>query len=180
MPELRRVLSVLTALVMLPYPDLTYGSAKQRTQVRQAPPSGGESAAQQKCQELAESPDDPSRVVKGVPFESINTQEAIPACQAAASAPGGQGRYQFLLGRSLHAANRYSEAAEAYTQAHNAGYIQAAFNLAGLYEDGLGVQRDVRRALALYRDLPPRLEHPMHITAWVISTSRAPGFPTVG
>ena len=65
-----------------------------------------------------------------------------------------QGHVQaaFRLGRLLERQPGQADAAvAAYSQASRAGLPEATYNLARLYRDGVGVERDLSRAAALYR-----------------------------
>ncbi len=68
------------------------------------------------------------------------------------AAEQGHRRAAFRLGRLLEREPGQAEAAAAaYSQASEAGVPEATYNLARLYRDGVGVDRDVARAATLYR-----------------------------
>ena len=109
-------------------------------------------AVDNRCQELADSPYDSQKVGSGVPLWQINTSEALPVCQQAATRQPLRPRYQYLYGRVLDVASRYAEAAQQYSLAKQGGYALAAVDLGNLYEEGLGVSQDFEQAEKLYRE----------------------------
>lgn len=108
-------------------------------------------SAQQRCDELAGDPRDPSQVGRGVRFAEISVTEALPACQAAANVAPVQPHYQFLYGRVLQKAERYYEAFQQYNSAAAGGVAGAMHNLGVLYEHGLGVTANDAEAQGWYR-----------------------------
>ncbi|MGB9380921.1 hypothetical protein [Candidatus Binatus sp.] len=108
-------------------------------------------SAQQRCDELAGDPRDPSQVGRGVPFAKIQVTEALPACQAAANVAPVQPHYQFLYGRVLQKAERYDEAFQQYNSAAAGGVAGAMHNLGVFYENGLGVATSDAEAQSWYR-----------------------------
>src|SRR5262245_61072568 len=70
-----------------------------------------------RCNALASSPGDPLAAGGGVPIGEIQIGDAMPVCEAAASARPFNPRYGFLYGRVLEEAKRYSEAATQYAMA---------------------------------------------------------------
>ena len=113
-------------------------------------PAGPDPALDLRCDQLADSPDDASKVGTGVRFEQINVADALPACQLAAAQGNPRAKYQYLVGRVLDAAKRYDEAVKWYAAADQNGYALASFNLGQLYEEGLGVTQDYAQAARLY------------------------------
>jgi uncharacterized protein len=113
------------------------------------PPDRNDSVALQ-CDQLADQPLDAQRVGDGVAFKKIQVDQAVPVCEQAAERQPARPRYQYLYGRVLNAAQRYSEAAAQYTAADQAGYGFASFGLAQLYRDAFGVARSWEEAARLY------------------------------
>jgi TPR repeat protein len=113
------------------------------------PPDRNDSVALQ-CDQLADEPLDAQRVGDGVVFEEIQVNQALPVCEAAAARQPARARYQYLYGRVLDAAKRYPEAVAQYTAADRAGYGYASFALAGFYQDGTSVPKDLEKTLSLY------------------------------
>ena len=104
-----------------------------------------------RCDQLADSPNDPNRVGAGVEFANIAVPQALTACQAAAQRQPARARYQYLYGVVLEAAKRPGEAAAQYAAADRAGYTPATASLAALYANGQGVKADLARSLDLFR-----------------------------
>jgi TPR repeat protein/ABC-type uncharacterized transport system substrate-binding protein len=106
------------------------------------------------CDRAAASPTDKNRPigVPGVFLASIDSQIAIPACEAAAAASPDNPRILFQLGRA-HAAAKADESARVYFQkASNLGYPQARANLGTFYAAGRGgLARNDEEALRLFR-----------------------------
>lgn len=105
-------------------------------------------SAQQRCDELAGDPRDPSQAGGGVTFARIQVAEALPACEAAAAS--AQPHYQFLYGRVLQKAERYQEAFQQYSAAAAGGVPGAMHNLGVLYKYGRGVPKNDSEAQAWY------------------------------
>ena len=141
MPGTRKVSSILTGLALLLQTSLPQLACSTK------PPA----VADRRCDELADSPYDSQKVGSGVPFAQINISEALPVCEQAATRQPPRPRYQFIYGRVLEAANRYADAAQAYSLAEQAGYALAAVNLGRLYTMGRGVSQDFQHAARLYR-----------------------------
>jgi uncharacterized protein len=113
------------------------------------PPDRNDSVALQ-CDQLADPPLDAQRVGDGVVFEEIQVDQALPVCKQAAERQPARPRYQYLYGRVLDGAKRYPEAAAQYAAADRGGYGSASFALAELYQDAVGVPKDLEQALRLY------------------------------
>src|ERR1035437_1927027 len=138
----RAISAILTALFLLFYsmalPELSSGGFSYAAP--QAPVSSAKNAgADIRCDQLADSPNDPARIGNGVPFDQINVGEALPPCEQAANQLPPRPRYQFVYGRVLEAAQRYSDAAKQYSAADLGGDALASYILGALYEDGNGV-----------------------------------------
>ena len=99
-----------------------------------------------RCNLLASDPGDPLAAGAGVANGQINLVEALPICEAAASAQPFTPRFAYLYGRVLEQAARYGEAATQYARAAQAGDANAAVGLAGLYYAGHGVERSLEQA----------------------------------
>ncbi|MCA8908392.1 MAG: DUF2610 domain-containing protein [Rhodospirillaceae bacterium] len=94
------------------------------------------------CFRLAGFPADPNlpEGVDGVPITAIEADEAIAACTQALDlvdpSHPSYAQIQYQLGRALHAAGRGVEAAQAYRDAAEAGYVLGYNNLGFLYQYG--------------------------------------------
>jgi TPR repeat protein len=159
MPCIRKVSSIVTGVVFFfqaaSFPALA-ASTQANLSAQAFPsypsaPSVPKDAAQQRCDQLAEAPADPDRVGAGVPIQQIKVSEALPVCEQATTRLAWRARYQFLYGRVLEAAQRYSDAATQYQLAAQGGQALAAFNLGSLYEMGHGVNQDWKQAAAWYQ-----------------------------
>ena len=84
--------------------------------------------------------------VAGVSFDEIDPDRAIAACELALAHYVGVARYQFQLGRSLHRAERFEEAATYYRQAGLQGHVLAQKSLGFTYSNGLGVTQNYVKA----------------------------------
>jgi len=110
----------------------------------------------QNCDRLAGVNNHPDRsngamLQRGVSFGDIDTSLAIPACQAAVRSYPEHPRVNAFLGRALHAAERYDEAIKVYGATAAASDPVAQYNLAWIYENGLGVSQSDEKAAAWYR-----------------------------
>src|SRR5208282_2649467 len=105
----------------------------------------------QRCDALADSPDDPERVGDGVDADSINVSEALPVCEQAATRQPLRPRYEYAYGRVLMAANRNSDAVKQFSLATQAGYPAAVADLGMLYAMGEGVEKNPKQAETLFR-----------------------------
>jgi len=70
-------------------------------------------------------------------------EEAIAACSDAAVRFPDVSRFHFLLGRSFFAARNYAPALNSYKQAFRLGDVRATCAIATMYEQGLGVKKDL-------------------------------------
>jgi TPR repeat protein len=104
------------------------------------------------CDALAASPTDIGKpsAIKGVAFDNIDPAKAIPACVAAVAAAPNGARLIYQLARAHHAAKAYDKAREFYARAQQLNYAVASTNMGNLYEQGLGVTRDLAEARRLY------------------------------
>jgi TPR repeat protein len=119
------------------------------------------------CDQLAASDTDRARPpeVPGVAFAAVDPEAAIAACNASIASNPRVVRYLFNLGRAQMAqANKFNivtqsnERTDAFRRARLAledaqqrGYVAAIYNLAVIYDQGLGVNQDVERANDLFK-----------------------------
>jgi len=113
------------------------------------PPAKNDPVALQ-CDQLADSTLDPWKVGEGIPYQKLQTDQALPACQEAYQRQSSNPRYQFLYARTLISANRYNDAIPLYAAADRAGYALASNDLAYVYRDGIGVTADWPEAARLF------------------------------
>jgi TPR repeat protein/ABC-type uncharacterized transport system substrate-binding protein len=106
------------------------------------------------CDRAAASPTDKNRPVglAGVPSGRLDSQNAIAACEAAATAAPDNPRIMFQLGRA-HAAAKANESARAYfSKASDLGYAAASASLGDFYASGRGgLARNYDEALRLFK-----------------------------
>jgi len=102
------------------------------------------------CDRLAASPHDPARTAPGVPFAALDAPAALAACQAALAAAPGEPRLAFQLGRAQAKGGDFAAARASYTTAAEGGHLAALHNLAALFAEGQGVERNLATALRLY------------------------------
>jgi eukaryotic-like serine/threonine-protein kinase len=100
------------------------------------------------CDVAAASPLDKERPrsIAAVASDRIDTNVAVPACEAAANAAPDDGRILFQLGRSYGAAKEHEKALAAYHRADELGNVLATNNIGAFYSDGLGVKQDQAEA----------------------------------
>jgi TPR repeat protein len=136
----RRAISpILTAFSFVIYsaalPELE--SSAQARAAAQEPvppyPLTHKDAVQLRCDELAEAPDDPMKSGPGVPLDQINTSEALPVCEQAATRQAWRARYQFLFGRVLEAEGQLAEASKWYAAAGRGGFPEAYVSVGSLF-----------------------------------------------
>jgi len=104
------------------------------------------------CDRLAASNLDPERPasVPGVPVADLKPNLAIPACGVALKFAPDDRRIIYQLGRAYAQAKNYEKARELYERADALGHALATNNLANLYENGSGVERNLVDAHRLY------------------------------
>ena len=102
------------------------------------------------CDSLAAGRFDPQKPAAVPGTEIADAAAAITACEAAVKDMPAEPRYRFELGRAYLAGKRFKEAREAFTKASDAGYAAATGNLGKLYENGDGVQADLKKAFDFY------------------------------
>jgi len=106
------------------------------------------------CDLSAASPLDQSRPadIAGIAFEKIDPKAALPACQAALAAASENPRLQFQMARVYQVTKDDSKARALYEKAANQGYALAQYNLAWMYDHGLGgVPKNEQEAARLYK-----------------------------
>ena len=103
------------------------------------------------CDKYAASDVDPQRKVTGVPFDKVNSDLAVPACEAAVRQYPNSTRLLFQLGRAYQKANKFEAALQQYRKGAEWGSALAQNNIGVLYENGLGVTQDYEQALTWYR-----------------------------
>lgn len=106
------------------------------------------------CDELAAHPADPAKpaTIEGIGTGSIDVDLAIEACMKATAAEPANARLHYQLGRAHFDKEDYGSAFREFSTASDAGYAAAKGALAYLYDEGLGVQVDQTKAVALYRE----------------------------
>lgn len=107
------------------------------------------------CDRLAASVFDQDRPpgIEGVPFDQIDPEKALAACEGALAANPNAPRYQFAYGRALEKASRFGEALAYYSLSANTGMPVAKHALAVMLATGQGdIRIDMTRALKLYEE----------------------------
>jgi len=96
------------------------------------------------CDDLASSPSDELSKAPAISYETllISAEKAIEVCRGAVDKDSSNIRAHYLLGRSLIAFGRYSEASQWITQAAKAGYPSAMNVLGVLLNHGRGVKQN--------------------------------------
>ncbi len=112
---------------------------------------GAQDAAATDCDKYAAHPGDPARKAAGIAFEKINTDLAIPACEAAVRQYPDSPRLVFQLGRAYSKNNNFVAALIQYRKAAERGYPPAQYGLALAYANGQGVSQDYAQAIGWYR-----------------------------
>jgi TPR repeat protein len=102
------------------------------------------------CDQAAAAAYDPERVTRGVPFEKIAVEIALPACTAESSQSGAAARSDYELGRALLANGDAAGAARHFERAMGKGYRAARVDLADLKMAGPAQPLQVGSAVALY------------------------------
>lgn len=87
----------------------------------------------------------------GVKFKDLDTEKAKPPCEAAYAANPDVARLAFQLGRVEVKLKNYERAKTLLEDAIAKGYSLAAVELGLLYDNGLGVETDLKKALELYQ-----------------------------
>jgi hypothetical protein len=84
------------------------------------------------CDYLAAHPEDPDRIVAGVPTSLVDQFSAIAACEAALIADPGNSRLTYQLARVYFYNGRSADAVSAMEAASASGYRQAQFVMGAL------------------------------------------------
>jgi len=104
------------------------------------------------CDKYAANSLDPQRKAPGVTLVALNAAFAMPACEAAVQKYPDSARFMYQLGRAHHKSDNFATAALWYKTAmqHGSGFGEAAYGL--MLMDGMGVQKDMAKAVTLFRD----------------------------
>jgi TPR repeat protein len=104
------------------------------------------------CDKYAANSLDPQRKAPGVNLMELDPKLAIPACESALQKYPDSARFMYQLGRGYHRSDKVAAAALWYEKAmeHGSAFGEAA--LALLYMSGLGVPKDVAKAVDMTRD----------------------------
>ncbi|TMJ53189.1 MAG: hypothetical protein E6G90_09385 [Alphaproteobacteria bacterium] len=94
------------------------------------------------CDRLAGDLLDPHKRAPGVPFDAIDAEKAIPACQTAVEEAADEPRFRYQLGRALNRAGKREEAAALIRAVAQEGYPAAQDAPSRLYENGSGIEKD--------------------------------------
>ncbi|SIQ06842.1 TPR repeat [Rhizobium sp. RU20A] len=108
--------------------------------------------AAERCDQLAAHPADPQKPagIAGVATGAIDIESAITACREAVAAdPAPRLRYQ--LGRALFDSEDHAGAFAEISAAAESGLVIAKAQLGYLYDQGIGTNRDLQKAMTLYR-----------------------------
>ncbi|NKB43663.1 MAG: hypothetical protein GKS03_05230 [Alphaproteobacteria bacterium] len=84
------------------------------------------------CDHLAAHPEDPDRIVEGVPTAAVDKPAAIAACEAGLAADPGNPRLTYQLARVYFYNGRSGDAVVAMEKSALAGYRQAQFVMGAL------------------------------------------------
>ena len=107
-------------------------------------------AAVNECDRLATRPLDQSSPARGVRADAIDFERAIAACRMAARAFPTTGRFHTQLARALIRAQRFGQAGRALKMAEALNHPPAFALIGEMFEKGLSVVSNVRRARAYY------------------------------
>ena len=102
------------------------------------------------CDKLATRPLDISSPAKGVAFEKIDAEPAIRACREATRRFPTTGRFYTQLARALLKAKRLGQAGRALKKAAKLEHPPALSIIGYMYEKGLSVVRNARKARSYY------------------------------
>lgn len=97
------------------------------------------------CDTLAAHPSN-SVGAAGVDFARIDSDRAIAACEQARAQYPDELRFQYQLARSLHKAERHSEALTLYSKAGEQGFALAQRSVGFMYANANGVAQDLAKA----------------------------------
>ena len=108
-------------------------------------------SAGETCDALAGAPMLPGSSGNVLDFTKIDTEKAIPACQAAVRKDADDIPSTYRLVRALVAAERYADAMPPLERAMAADYGPAFAMLGNMQNNGMGMAKDAAAALASYR-----------------------------
>ncbi|NNE84348.1 MAG: hypothetical protein HKN28_10295, partial [Alphaproteobacteria bacterium] len=97
------------------------------------------------CDRLAAHPSN-SVGAAGVDFARIDSDRAIAACEQARAQYPEELRFQYQLARSLHKAERHSEALTLYSKSGEQGFALAQRSVGFMYANANGVAQDLTKA----------------------------------
>jgi TPR repeat protein len=112
------------------------------------------------CDKYAASNTDPNAKAPGIPFDEINSAQAVQACEAAVRQSPSNLRLLFQLGRAYQKARNVNSALKYYRSAAEKNYAAAQESLGDMYSEGFslspepGVQfavLDAAQAVSWYR-----------------------------
>ena len=112
----------------------------------------GQTPPPTECDRLATHSEDDHAVATGVPWDELEGDAAVAACEAAVVRYPEAARLHFLHGRALNKLERYQDAMAAYRRALQLQpeYTVVHNNVANLYNEGLGVAQDDKLATKHY------------------------------
>src|SRR5215831_12534407 len=114
---------------------------------------GSAQAPDFECAQLSNVPDDGSPLAVGLKVlasKKIDPSQAESACRSALGADPANPTFMFLLGRALLLGNKRLEAIKYYLDAADRGHAGAMNDLAGMFEYGVGVPKNLATALEWY------------------------------
>lgn len=88
------------------------------------------------CDRLAAHPEDPDRIVPGVPTSAVDQAAAIAACETDLDADPGNARLRYQLARVYFYNGRTADAARTMERAAEGGHRQAQFVMGALISNG--------------------------------------------
>ncbi|WP_421591585.1 caspase family protein [Shinella sp. M27] len=131
--------------------QLPWENSSLVTDIVLQPQAGGKAIIEATpCDLAAAHPSDPERIGPSVDYANLDPNVAIPACEAAIKQSPSTMRFKTLLARALDKAGRGDEARALNEVAMKAGNLAGYHNMGNLYRKGLGVEKDVSKAFALY------------------------------
>jgi TPR repeat protein len=104
------------------------------------------------CDQFAAHPLDPTkrRPGSGIGFENLDAKAAIVACKDAVSRKQTEPRFRYEPARALEKDKQFAEAVTNYQSSVADDYPAALHNLAAMYDEGTGVDKDVPKAISLW------------------------------
>jgi TPR repeat protein len=116
-------------------------------------PFGNAQTPDLECAQLSNAPDDGSPLavgLKALASKKIDPSQAESACRSALRADPTNPTFMFLLGRALSLGSKRLEAIRYYLDAADRGHAGAMNDLAGMFEYGVGVPKNLATALEWY------------------------------